>query len=137
MIKNTINVAVGAGPQMRGYSISASGTSDLTTAGATQAITLDTLYQGSVVLYVRIKHSTAFSGGGLTALTVSVGKSGGSATFFAPAFNIFQAVADGTLQENVATNGMGQLSAVTIQANFTATGANLSAITAGTVQIDI
>jgi len=92
--------------------------------------------QGSVILYIRVKHSVAFSGGGLTGLTVSVGKTGGATNFFTPAFNIFQAVADGTLQETYSP-AMGQLSAVTPTVTFTPTGAALQAITAGVVNIDV
>jgi hypothetical protein len=94
------------------------------------------LHVGSIVLYVRVKHSVAFSGGGLTGLVVSVGKSGGSNSFFSPNFNIFQAVADGTLQETFAT-AMGQLSSVTPTVTFTPTGAALQSITAGVVNIDV
>lgn len=117
---------------------------DLTAAATTQTLTFPEqssgtwqLSQGSFILYVRIKHSVAFSGGGITAMTVQVGKSGGANNFFAPAFDVFQAVADGTLYEGLVTGGMGQLSAVTPNCTFTSVGANVSAATAGTVNIDI
>lgn len=129
------------------------GFADLTTAGLTQTITLQaqptgnqgsipstppsfTLNQGSFIVYIRIKHSVAFSGGTISAMTVAVGKTGGATNFFAPAFNIFQAVADGTLQETP-TPPMGQLSACTLTATFTAVGGNVNTATAGVVNIDI
>lgn len=129
------------------------GSADLTAAATTQTITLLanpasnvsgitggspnlTLNQGSLILYIRIKHSVAFAGTSWTACTVSVGKSGGATNYFAPAFNIFQAVADGTLQETVMPP-MGQLSACTLTVTFTSTGGNLNVCTAGTVNIDI
>jgi len=110
---------------------------DCTAAATTQTITLDTFNQGSVILYARIKHSVAFAGTAITAVTLSLGKSGGSTTFFLSAFNVFQTPADGTLEEAVITTGMGQLSACKLTATFTSVGGNLSAMTAGTVNIDV
>jgi len=122
---------------------------DLTAAATTQTITLlanpassgspnFTLPQGSFILYTRVKHSVAFSGGGLTSMKIRVGKTGGATNFFAPDFDVFQAVADGTLGEFVNTQGMGQLSAVTVTVTFTSdAGHNVSVATAGTVNVDI
>jgi hypothetical protein len=69
-------------------------------------------------------------------MTVSLGSSGGSATQFTSAYDVYQAVADGTLQET-ATPAMGKLSAVTPTVTFTPTGANCSVCTAGVVNIDV
>lgn len=95
-----------------------------------------TFPQGSMPVFVRVKHSVAFAGGSLSGMTVSVGKTTGAATTqYTTAFNIFQAVADTTLQETAnPTNG--QLSAVTPTVTFTPTGDNCSAATAGVVNID-
>jgi hypothetical protein len=98
---------------------------DLTTAGLTQTLNLYNilsgppyntsialaLKQGSVILYIRVKHSVAFSGTGITAMKLRVGKSGGATNFFTPDFDVFQAVADGTLQET-ALVPMGRLAAM-------------------------
>jgi hypothetical protein len=123
---------------------------DLTTAGLTQTLNLYNilsgppyntsialaLKQGSVVLYIRVKHSVAFSGTGITAMKLRVGKSGGVTNFFTPDFDVFQAVADGTLQET-ALVPMGQLSGVTPTVTFTSVGGNVNAATAGVVNIDV
>jgi hypothetical protein len=123
---------------------------DLTTAGLTQTLNLYNilsgppyntsialaLKQGSVILYIRVKHSVAFSGTGITAMKLRVGKSGGATNFFTPDFDVFQAVADGTLQET-ALVPMGQLSGVTPTVTFTSVGGNVNAATAGVVNIDV
>lgn len=95
-----------------------------------------TFPQGSMIMEMRVKHSVAFSGGSLTGMTVSVGKTGGAVNFFTPAFNVFQAVADGTLQETFAIP-MGQLSPVTPTVTFTPTGDTCANCTAGVVNIDV
>lgn len=100
-------------------------------------VTTPVVPRGTLVKNVRIKHTTAFSGTSITGLTVSIGSAAGSATTFTAAFNIFQAVADGTLSSAPATAAQATYAADTIQANFTSTGANLSAISAGSVNIDI
>lgn len=72
---------------------------DLTAAAVTQAIVLTSIPTRTKTWAVNIKHDTAFAGTDLTALTVSVGAcntgdcpGGNSYGYYAPAFNIFQAV---------------------------------------------
>lgn len=110
--------------------------SDLTTAGLTQTIALFTLAKGGIVLGVRIKHSTAFSGTGWTACTVSVGSSSNGATGYASAFDIFQAVADAARQLSQVFKD-GPNAAEAVNAYFTSVGGNLSVGTAGSVDIDV
>lgn len=109
---------------------------DLTTAATTQTIDLRTLPKGHIVLGVRIKHSTAFSGGSISAMTVSVGAAAGTATTFAAAFDVFQAAADTTA---AMTSGWkaATYASDTLQAKFTATSDNVNAATAGEVHIDV
>lgn len=93
--------------------------------------------QAGMIKYAKIHHTVAFAGGSLTAMTCSVGKLGGTATFVAPAFNVFQAVADTTLQEtfNVAS---GQITAWGVTVTFTGDGVhNTNGVTAGSVDIYI
>ena len=93
--------------------------------------------QAGYVNYCKIHHTVAFSGGSTTACTVAVGKLGGSASYIAPAFNVFQTVADTTLQETFAVPS-GQLSAWGVTVTFTGDGThNLTAYTAGSVDIYI
>lgn len=132
--------------------------SDLTTAGTSQTISLNAnpggnavntpatstpinsanfqIPQTGKVLTCTIHHTTAFSGGAITAMTVSVGKVGGSNTFVAPAFNVFTGAADTNLQESFAV-GSGQITAWGVTVTFTSTGGNVNAATAGSVDIYI
>ena len=109
---------------------------DLTTAGLTQTLTLKTLPKGSFVTGVRIKSATAFTGGGASACTVSVGSAAGNATTFSAAYDIFQAVADTALQMTSMFKAA-TYAQDTLQAFFTSVGANLNALTAGVVYIDV
>lgn len=91
------------------------------------------LYAGSVMLGVRIIASTAFRGGSLSAMTVSVGASGDS-TRFAAAFDIYQAVGPTVLQETAEFKSGSSL-AIPVTVTFSATGDNVRAVTAGLVDI--
>lgn len=90
---------------------------------------------GAVVLYTRIKHSVAFSGGAISGLTASVGKSG-SLTLLTTALNCFAAVSDTALVE-VFSPLLGQLSSVTPTITWTPTGDALANLTAGVLNVDI
>lgn len=103
-------------------------------AGA-KTVALFSLPIGAIILGVRQKHSVAFAGGALSAMTVSTGKSG-TATYFTAAQDVFAAVADGTVQET-ALFKHGQFTALPVIATFTPTGDTVAAATAGSVAIDI
>lgn len=106
-----------------------------TSGSGAKALAMFTLAAGAIIMGVRVKHSVAFAGGSLSAMTVSVGKTG-SLTFFTSTQDIFQAVADTTVQET-ALFKHGQQTALAVVANFAPTGDNCSAATAGTVDIDV
>ena len=108
-----------------------------TTGTGVQTFTMDTLPQGSVILYVRVKHSVAFACSGTSTITPSVGKSA-ALTYFSTGLDVCQAVADTTLAETYAT-AMSKLSAMTLLLTFTpgTIGATLASATAGVVNIDI
>lgn len=89
----------------------------------------------SMILGVRAKHSVAFAGGSLSAMTLLVGKSG-TTNFFTSAFDIFAAVATTTVQET-ALFKMGQVAALAVLATFTPTGDTCANCTAGAVIVDI
>jgi hypothetical protein len=104
------------------------------TAATTNTITAYTLAAAGVIHAVKIKHSTAFSGGAITAYTVSVGYSTDT-TRYGPPFNVFQTVAGTTFQINDTFETFDHGATATINATATSTGANLSAATAGSVDI--
>ena len=108
---------------------------DPTAAALTKTWPLFTLKKGSIILGVRIKHSTKFAGTAVTAVTVSVGSSGLGTTGLANAFDVFQAVAAGAreLSQTFKDTDADEV----INAYFTSVGGNLSALTAGSVEIDV
>lgn len=107
---------------------------DFSTAATTNSIALLTLPIKGVVEDVVIKHTTAFSGGAISAYTVSVGISGTLAKY-ATAFDVFQAVADTTAQISAGgfVENFGSTTSVLVTA--VSTGANLNAAGAGSVDI--
>lgn len=108
---------------------------DLSEADGSQTITLMTLPKGAIIKGVRIKHSTAFSGGGAGAVTCAVGSAAGATNSFAAAFDVFQAVANTTAQM---TSGWkaNTYAADTLTATIAA-NVNVNTLTAGVVNIDV
>lgn len=111
---------------------------DLTDTDTSQAINLMTLPAGhSFILGVLIKHDTAFSGGTVSGLTVSVGSSVAGATGYAAAYEICSVAAADTTFQMTTQFKRGTMAAETVQATFTATGGNLDTLTAGSVKIGV
>ena len=108
--------------------------SDLSAAATTNDVELFSLPAGGVIHGVKIKHSTAFSGGAISAFTVSVGITGTLAKY-ASAFDVFQVVANTTQQisSTVGTENHGAATSIKIEA--TSTGANIDQATAGSVDV--
>lgn len=90
----------------------------------------------SIVYGSLIKHSVAFSGGGVTGMTVSIGTAG-SAALYGAAFNVFQVVANNTFETTDIFTIDNWVVPGAIVATFTSTGAAPSAATAGSVDIYI
>jgi hypothetical protein len=132
MQKTVFPIAFGAGFQLRRFTIDHN---DLTDADTSQTITLFALGGKDAVMGVRIKHSTAFTGGGVGSCTVSVGGSVEGATGFAAAFNIFQAAAATTGQMTQCFKN-GTSDGQDVQAVFTV-DTTCAALTAGQVDIDV
>jgi hypothetical protein len=107
---------------------------DLAAAATTNDVDLFTLPAGGVIHGVKIKHSTAFSGGAISAFTVSVGITGTLAKY-ASAFDVFQAVGNTAQQisSTVGTENHGASTSIKIAA--TSTGANIDQATSGSVDV--
>ncbi len=104
----------------------------LQTASTSNAIQLFALPSRTLLSHVVIKSSTAFTGGSISDLTIQVGPSGNYGQLI-DNFSIFQAVADQTFA-NVGTEYIGSFSGTTpIYINATSVGANLSALTQGSL----
>ena len=110
--------------------------SALTDADTEEDEALFTLAAGGRIDGVTVKHSAAFTGGGLTAMTVSVGTAAAPTEFTVGTFDIFQAVGD-TVKLDSGYWGSPTNASVGIIARFTSTSANVSAATAGSVDIEV
>jgi hypothetical protein len=110
---------------------------DLSTAGLTNDIELFSLPAKTVIHKTVVKHSVAFSGSTIASYTISVGIAGTLAKFIA-AFDVFQAVAATTFSSAATTINQSPenfTSAVSVRIAAVAVGANLSAATAGSVDM--
>ncbi len=108
------------------------------TAALTNSLTLYALPIKGCIQAVKQKHSAAFTGGAIATVTSQVGIAGTLAKY-AAAFDVFQAPGDTAAKKQI-TGTIGIESDVTttnILVTFTSTVANLSALTAGSVTIDL
>lgn len=101
-------------------------------AAGTSDETLVTLTSGKVVRGCLTKHSTAFTGGSLSAVTVSIGISGAN-DLFCPVLDVF-ATAANTLHKEDPILWPAEGSQAVI-AHFICTGANCNAATAGSLDV--
>jgi len=138
-------VAAGTGPTLRKFTVTyldlianaaltgavalnAKGTNPATIQPVTTGFLLA---QAGKIIGIEVHTTVPFAGPAITAVTVSVGNAI-SATQFTAAYNCFAAAADTNVQETSMFKS-GQHSANEVSAFFTALGANLSVLTAGSV----
>jgi hypothetical protein len=107
---------------------------DFAAAATTNSITLFTAPAGTVIHAVKVKHSTAFSGGGITAYNVGLGITG-NLQKYATNFNVFQVAAATTFQLTQNLNSEDHGATWDVKATANSTGANLNAAGAGSVDI--
>ncbi|MDB4312105.1 hypothetical protein N9937_01615 [bacterium] len=111
------------------------GFADLSDSATTNDIELFTLPAQGIVHAAKIKHSEAFAGGAVSAMTLSVGITGSLAKYLA-AFDVFQAVGDAVYSADdifgAETHDSGGTS---IRLAATSTGADLDALTAGVADV--
>jgi hypothetical protein len=106
----------------------------LQAAALVSTIELFTLPAAGVIHAVKIKHSVAFAGTDITAYTVKVGITG-ALQKYADDFNVLQAVAATTFAINSTFGSEDHGTATSIKVTATSVGANLSASSAGSVDI--
>lgn len=104
------------------------------TAATTKSNTLFSLIAAGIIHEVKIKHSTAFAGAAISAVTISVGISGTNDKY-ASAFNVLQAVSSTAFELSDALGTESHTAATNITVTAISTGANLSALSAGVVDI--
>lgn len=106
----------------------------LQTAALTNSAVVFTLPALGLITGLVVKHTAAFAGSGITTLYASVGIPGVSG-YFLSGFDLLQTVAD-TAYASVAAGYIGSfVNPTNIGLSVTATGANLSALTQGSVDI--
>lgn len=106
----------------------------LRTSGSTNQVLLFSLPASSVLQFMAIKHSTAFAGTSITDVTAQLGISS-NFSLFIPAFDIFQSVGDQVF-DNFSSSYIGSFANTTgIYLQATSSGANLSALTQGLVNV--
>lgn len=92
--------------------------------------------QGGKMLGLMVHATQPFAGTAITAASIAIGGVGLANNFFSNPFDVFQPVANNTLLE-VSMFKSGSIAPVTINYTFTVIGANLTALTAGSVDVYI
>lgn len=109
--------------------------SDLSAAALLNDVLLMTLPIKGVPERIIVKHSASFTGGSLSAYSVSIGLTGELARFVDP-FDVFQAPSDDTYADVEIIDGAPSFGGTTgIRIAATSVGANLSAATAGALDV--
>jgi len=104
------------------------------TAATTNTVPLFQLPSAAIMHGVKMVPTAAFTGGSISAYTVSVGD-GSNNALYASAFNVFQAPGATVYQLSSDFGGESLVAATQLYATATSTGGNLSAATAGSVSI--
>ena len=123
-------VAATGTPRWRKFSVSESA---FTAAATSEDIELFSLSAGELIHAVKIKHSTAFSGGGATSFSTSVGIAG-DLDKYASAFDVFQAVSSTAFQITSVLDSESHGSAVSIRIEAVS-NVNVGDLTAGSVDV--
>jgi hypothetical protein len=95
---------------------------------------MGTLLGGEILHAVKIKHSTNFAGGSVSAVTLEIGIISNTAKY-ASAYDIHQAAADDTFQISSALFSENHVSPTTFYGTFNSTGGNVQDITQGVVDV--
>jgi hypothetical protein len=105
----------------------------LSTAAQSITVTLLALAARQIITGLVIKHTTAFAGTAITALTVTVGDSNQAVDYYSDTpFSLTSAVSNTNfLVSNILS--LGSFGGGNVTATFTSTGGNLNALTAGSV----
>lgn len=105
-----------------------------TAAAASQQIPVFNLEPHGIIQGVKIRHTTAFAGGAISAFTVSVGDLG-TVDLFASAYNVYQATGSRVYQLSSNFYAEDNTSPTCLYVNAIATGDNVNAASAGVVNI--
>lgn len=106
----------------------------LQAAANTKQVTAFSLPAGFILMGAAIKHSIAFAGGAISAVTLDLGTVG-TPDLFLTAFDVFQAVADSAFVNAMPFNIQSFAGATDIKLRANSVTAQLNALTQGTVTI--
>ena len=130
MNTNFVNVISGA-PFWQKYTVTYT---DINTTTAAHTATLYNLDPMESILAVAIKHSIAFAGTSISTITASIGIAS-AGTKHVDNFDVRQSVGD-SVSDNISLNLIESFASTTpVYATFTAAGANLDSLTAGSVDV--
>lgn len=110
---------------------------DYTQFSAAALLKTNTLFSakaGTVVHEIKLKHSTAFAGPAITAVTAEVGIAGTTDKYLS-AFNVLQAVAATTFGMADSMGSESHTAAVNVTITLRTVGANTAALTAGVLDV--
>lgn len=93
-------------------------------------VTIATLPAKAVILNTTLKHTVAVAGPSVSAATARITTAGHN---YGTAFDVFQAVGNTVLDFDEAANSENFAAVTPVRVSFTSTGANLSVVTAGSV----
>ena len=110
--------------------------SDFTAVAGSETIVLFALPFENILHGIEIKHSTAFTGGTITAYTIEVGIVGDTERL-ASAFDIFQAVSSTTSKHSEVMTVLDHLAAVDVTVTARSIGDTLNNAAAGSVVIRV
>lgn len=103
------------------------------TAGLSNPVPLFTLPAGYILTNITAKHSTAFIGGSISAVSLQVGPVADYSKYLN--LDVFQAPGDQIFDNNAPDAIESWANGTVVYGNFTSIGANLSALTQGSVTI--
>lgn len=106
----------------------------LAVAALTNTIEMYQLPAAAIIHAVRIKHSVPFTGGAISAYSLSVGVFA-NLTKYALAFDVFQPISGVAYQDSFLPGSESFTGAISLRLAAQATGANLDQATAGTVDV--
>ena len=104
------------------------------TGATSNPIALFTLPPTAMLNGVVVKHSTAFAGSGITDVYSQIGIASDYGKFIND-FDVYQSVADSTFDSIMANYIASFANSTVVYANFVSTGANLSALSAGSLTV--
>ncbi len=107
---------------------------DFSDPSGTKSITAYALPAGGVIHAAKVKQSAAFTGGGASAVTISLGVSGDESRFL-PGFDVFPAPGNTVFAISGTVDSIDQATPVNILATAVETGGNLEDLTTGAVDI--